>query len=118
MASTKNRARRTVSAQERRSDRLPPTFPVYSADELAALLGVSKQTLRLWRQRKRGPRFIRETPRTCVYLKSTVHDWLKAHEVRGQRKQTRRRQTRADKATVVPISAARRRSSHNHKLTP
>ena len=77
--------RRELSLTAKRNLRNDDDFPVYNARELAALLGVSTQTLYLWRVKGQGPKFIRETRQTVVYLKSTVAEWMKSHEVQTQR---------------------------------
>lgn len=56
------------------------SFPIYRPHELAEMLGVKIHTLREWRKAGKGPPFIRETPRSCVYLRSSVEKWLKSHE--------------------------------------
>jgi hypothetical protein len=60
------------------------SFPVYTAAELAKMLGVNTATLGQWRIKGKGPKFIRETPKTVVYLRETVHQWLKDHEQHTQ----------------------------------
>ena len=60
------------------------SFPVYRPDELAAMLGVQVSTLREWRKLGRGPMFIRETAKSVVYLKETVHQWLRTNQQHTQ----------------------------------
>lgn len=56
------------------------SFPIYRPHELAEMLGVKITTLREWRKTGKGPPFIRESPRSCVYLRSSVEKWLRSHE--------------------------------------
>jgi transposase-like protein len=72
------------------------SFPVYRPDELARMLGVTPNTLREWRKKGHGPKFIRHTSHCVVYLKTTVHQWLRNHE--------------ADKQTIAKWN--------HHKVTP
>ena len=69
------------------------------------MLGVKTQTLGQWRIKGIGPRFIRQTPRTVVYLRKSVNQWLEDHEQSVQvsyklkKKKRPKRTTRADKAS-------------------
>lgn len=76
------------------------SFPVYTVAELAAMLQVQPDTLRKWRVAGTGPKFIKESARSVVYLRESVHEWLKKRERRVQISypRARRRSTRADKS--------------------
>lgn len=80
------------------------SFPIYTVRELAAMLEVQPDTLRKWRVAGTGPKFIKETSRSVVYLRDSVHDWLKKREKRVQVSypRARRRTTRADTSPGNP----------------
>ena len=48
------------------------------------MLSLSGSTLRRWRKRGTGPKFIRENIRSIVYLRKSVLAWLKKRERRVQ----------------------------------
>lgn len=59
---------------------------LYQPRELADLLGLkSLDTLRKWRRVGKGPKFIRSTKFTVVYLHDDVMEWMKRHRHRVQR---------------------------------
>jgi hypothetical protein len=65
--------RRRTHARARNDLTIAPT-------ELADMLGIKPDTLRKWRKRGRGPAFVSETPRSTVYLRATVENWLRANQ--------------------------------------
>ena len=75
------------------------------------MLGVKTQTLGQWRIKGIGPRFIRQTPRTVVYLRKSVNQWLEDHEQSVQvsyklRKKRPKRATRADNTPATESPGA------------
>lgn len=67
-------------------------IPLVTARELATMLGVQTDTLRKWRVAGKGPKFIRETSRTVVYLRKSVMKWLEESEVNVQIAYKRKRE--------------------------
>lgn len=53
---------------------------LFTQDELAAKLKVSRGILRQWRRKLRGPAFVR-VGRNIMYRPSDVADWLKQNVV-------------------------------------
>lgn len=66
-------------------------YPVYTPAELAEMLGLTTDTLRKWRTAGKGPAFVRETRRSCVYRKSAVDEWLAQAEQHVQIVEPRRK---------------------------
>lgn len=60
-------------AQERTTRLLTP-------DEAAERIGVKATTLRNWRWKGRGPRFVR-FGRYARYTEEALHEWIRRHEV-------------------------------------
>jgi transposase-like protein len=56
------------------------SWPVYTSAEVAKMLGISTDTLSNWRSVGKGPRFVTEGAKVTVYLRETVHQWLRDHE--------------------------------------
>ena len=52
------------------------SFPLYTAKELAQMLGISPTVLARWRAQGGGPKFIAEARNSVVYLVSDVNAWL------------------------------------------
>lgn len=88
---TRVRKRITRSRHIERHD--GESSPVYTARELAGILGVQLDTLRKWRIAGKGPPFIRETRITVVYRKAAVDEWLAQAETRVQTAEPRKRHT-------------------------
>jgi hypothetical protein len=65
--------------KRRRASPAPDPLIIRPA-ELAAMLGILPDTLRKWRKSGRGPAFVRETPRSVVYLRQTVETWLRTNQ--------------------------------------
>jgi len=53
---------------------------LFTQDELAAKLKVSRGILRQWRRKQRGPPFVR-VGRNIMYRPSDVADWLRQNVV-------------------------------------
>lgn len=70
----------------------------YKSADIAAMFGVCRATVSLWRKERRGPPFIQIGPRSYRYRRSTVDAFIAALE-RGET--PTRRQSR-------PLSVARR----------
>lgn len=90
---------------QRRGLRDGESFPVYTVRELAAMLQVQPDTLRKWRVAGTGPKFIRESARSVVYLRESVHEWLKKRERRVQISYPRSRRRRTTRADGSPSNA-------------
>lgn len=56
--------------------------PVMTTDELARYLNVSSQTIRTWRMKNQGPRWV-TAGRAIRYLESDVTDWLNENKGRS-----------------------------------
>ena len=67
-----------ATAPERRQ--MPETTRALTEREVAELLGLSVATLRVWRHRGKGPRFLR-LGRSVRYLPSDVADFVRASAV-------------------------------------
>ena len=61
-------------------DRAPDSVRALTEREVAELLGLSVATLRAWRHRGKGPRFLR-LGRSVRYLPSDVDDFVRASAV-------------------------------------
>jgi excisionase family DNA binding protein len=61
-------------------DRAPDSVRALTEREVAELLGLSVATLRAWRHRGKGPRFLR-LGRSVRYLPSDVEDFVRASAV-------------------------------------
>jgi excisionase family DNA binding protein len=61
-------------------DQTPHTARAFTEREVAELLGLSVATLRAWRHRGKGPRFLR-LGRSVRYLPSDVADFVRASAV-------------------------------------
>ncbi len=61
-------------------DRAPDSARALTEREVAQLLGLSVATLRAWRHRGKGPRFLR-LGRSVRYLPSDVDDFVRASAV-------------------------------------
>jgi hypothetical protein len=51
--------------------------------EAVDVTGVTRRTLRLWRQRRYGPPWVKMGRNTILYPKQGILDWLEANEVRS-----------------------------------
>ena len=58
-----------------------PAAPLLDENAVAARLGLSVRTLRNWRVRGVGPRFIRLSRRAVRYAQADVDAWLAARTV-------------------------------------
>lgn len=67
--------RNNVSRPDLSEDRL-----CYSTNQAAALLGLEGQTLRLWRSRGRGPRFVQLSANRVGYTRSALEKFLASRE--------------------------------------
>jgi predicted DNA-binding transcriptional regulator AlpA len=67
-----------ATARERRQ--MPDTTRALTEREVADMLGLSVATLRAWRHRGKGPRFLR-LGRSVRYLPSDVADFVRASAV-------------------------------------
>lgn len=60
-----------------------PTFDdmpeIFTTDELAEWLGVSRRALEDWRKRGNGPPFV-QTGRTVRYMRPSVEEWISNNE--------------------------------------
>ena len=62
---------------------LDPTA-TYTADEAAAILGVTRRTLSNWRSQQRGPAYCKHRPGCngrVLFLGSDILDWLRERRV-------------------------------------
>ena len=55
----------------------------WTADELAEMLRVKRDTVDQWRFRGQGPRFIRFGKKSIRYSHQDVMDWIKKREAEG-----------------------------------
>lgn len=55
--------------------------PLLSEKEVAALLSTPKGTLSRWRCERRGPDYVRLSPRKIRYRRDVLLRWLKEREV-------------------------------------
>lgn len=100
MVKGKTRTRKRIT-RSRRIERLDGEASlVYTARELAAMLGVQLDTLRKWRIAGKGPPFIRETRITVVYRKAAVDEWLAQAETKVQITQPRHKRTENNGTTT------------------
>ena len=53
-------------------------------EEAEVVLGVKRRTLRLWRQRRYGPPWVKMGRDTILYPKQGLLNWLEANEVRSE----------------------------------
>lgn len=67
-----------ATTTERRQ--MPETAPALTEREVAELLGLSVATLRAWRHRGKGPRFLR-LGRSVRYLPSDLDDFVRSSAV-------------------------------------
>lgn len=58
-----------------------PELELLTPQEVAALLGVSLDTVSQWRFRRTGPPFIRVGNRFVRYVRADVDAWLAKHRV-------------------------------------
>lgn len=63
---------------------LRQTLAVYTPDELAAILGVTRKTLAEWRRLKKGPDFVR-IEKNILYRQKDVEAWMDLNTVLVQR---------------------------------
>ena len=49
--------------------------------ETAAILGVSKETLRTWRYRRQGPDYFKPTPQTVLYEAGELEEFMEEHRI-------------------------------------
>jgi predicted DNA-binding transcriptional regulator AlpA len=61
---------------------LGPASDFLRTDEAAKVLTVSAGTLAQWRRTNQGPPYFRLGPRTIVYQRADLEDWLKAQIAR------------------------------------
>lgn len=63
-----------------RGERLRDSFALLSPTDLAALVGVDKRTLALWRAQHKGPEFIR-LGRAIFYRRADVVTWTNSSAI-------------------------------------
>ena len=66
------------------TDALRQTLAVYTPDELASILGVTRKTLGEWRRLKKGPDFVR-IEKNILYRQKDVETWMDLNTVLVQR---------------------------------
>ncbi len=69
----------TTNKLEKHPERLIGRSDLLTADEVADLLGVSRQTLYRWARLQKGPPRIK-VGRCCLYRRERLFDWILAHE--------------------------------------
>ena len=57
---------------------------ILTPEELAAYLGVTENTLAIWRHREKGPRFIPASKRAVRYSQRDVIEWIERISVDTQ----------------------------------
>lgn len=62
--------------QAKLSTAVNPDDLLMTPEEVAAYTGMSVQALAMMRHRRQGPSFTRPTPRTMLYRKRDVDDWV------------------------------------------
>ena len=110
-------------------DEAPRNNDFWTEEEFGRMLSVSRSTLRRWRKRGTGPKFIRESAQTIVYLKKSVLAWLKRRERRIQvsypkvkaaarKREAAKRAKRAAPSNVTPIKRRRRSTRADKSAAP
>lgn len=66
-------------------------FDLLTADEVAKLVGKSKERLRVFRRAGDGPKFVR-IGRTVFYRQSAISEWLQSQEASSHAEEAQRRQ--------------------------
>lgn len=66
------------------TDNLRQSLAVYTPDELASILGVTRKTLAEWRRLKKGPDFVR-IEKNVLYRQKDVETWMDLNTVLVQR---------------------------------
>lgn len=66
------------------TENLRQTLAVYTPDELASILGVTRKTLAEWRRLKKGPDFVR-VEKNILYRQKDVEAWMDLNTVMVQR---------------------------------
>ena len=66
------------------TDNLRQTLAVYTPDQLAAILGVTRKTLAEWRRLKKGPDYVR-VEKNILYRQKDVEAWMDLNTVMVQR---------------------------------
>lgn len=66
------------------TDPLRQSLAVYTPDELAAILGVTRKTLGEWRRLKKGPDYVR-VEKNILYRQRDVEAWMDLNTVMVQR---------------------------------
>ena len=105
------------------------SWPLYTAAELAGMLGITNHLLAKWRRRGMGPKFIREARNCVVYLKSDVNTWLRNHRQQVQvrypkmtaaskKREAARREKRAAPSNVTPLKRRRRSTRADRSQSP
>ena len=69
-----------------------------TTSDLAKLLGKKDQTIRVWRSRGKGPRYIRLGGRTgrVIYFEEDVKEWLAARTYTGTSEEIENYRTKAE----------------------
>lgn len=62
--------------QAKLSTAVNPDDLLMTPEEVAAYTGMSVQALAMMRHRRQGPSFTRPTPRTMLYRKRDIDDWV------------------------------------------
>lgn len=78
-----------------------PDDLLMTPEEVAAYTGMSVQALAMMRHRRQGPSFTRTTPRTMLYRKRDVDDWVNEGRVEIVRPDAERLKD-TEHVTVVP----------------
>lgn len=55
-----------------------PTDELMRPEVAADYIGYTRQTMAQWRYLSKGPKYLKPTPRTIIYRKSDLDDWLGA----------------------------------------
>jgi hypothetical protein len=82
-----------------------PDDLLMTPEEVAAYTGLSVQALAMMRHRRRGPSFTRPTPRTMLYRKRDVDDWINEGHVEIVRADDERLKD-TEHVTLVPDKGA------------
>lgn len=56
----------------------PPTDELMRPQSAATYTGYTRQTMSQWRYLGKGPKYLKPTPRTIIYRKSDLDEWLAA----------------------------------------
>lgn len=85
-----NRLQFTQSAGDGGLRRSTASSKLLTAEEVAAITGLSVETLAQWRSQKRGPRFVKISRNFVRYWQSDLDGWLAERIVRTDEVSDRR----------------------------